>query len=302
MRIASLVPSSTEMLYALGLGDSVVAVTHECDHPPAAAALPHLTRSVIPEGLPAAAIDAAVRERTRRGEPLYELDERMLARLEPDLVVTQALCAVCAVSFDDVRAAAARLPSRPAVLSLDPTTLADVLGDAERLAAAVGVAQRGRTLVHEAGRRLETVRLAVADAPRPRVAALEWLDPPFLGGHWVPEMIAMAGGVDPLGHRASRSHTVDWSELERARVDVVLSMPCGYDAARSAAETREHWRRVGALGAGRVVAVDASAYFSRPGPRLVDGVELLAHVLHPDRVCAPPAGRWIEVSAPAVAV
>lgn len=294
-------PSATELLYALGLGDSVVAVTHECDHPAEAAQLPHLTRSVIEEGLPAAGIDTAVRERTERGEALYELDEDLLRELSPDLVVTQALCAVCAVSFDDVRTVAARLPSRPAVVALDPGTLAEVLADAQRLAAACGVSERGAALVADAERRIASVGAAVAGAAAQRVLALEWLDPPFVGGHWVPEMIALAGGHDVAGSAGTRSRRTTWAELERARPEVVVSMPCGYDAQRSARETREHWERLAALGAGRVVAVDASAYFSRPGPRLVDGVELLAWILHPDRVPEPPSGRAIEVAAPLVA-
>ena len=293
-------PSATELLYALGLGDSVVAVTHECDHPRAAARLPHLTRSVIPEGLAAAAIDAAVRERTARGEPLYELDEPLLRALEPDLVVTQALCAVCAVSFDDVRAVAERMPSRPGVISLDPASLGDVLDDCERLGGAAGVRERGGALAHASRERIEAVRRVVAGAPPPRVAALEWLDPPFVGGHWVPEMIALAGGVDPLGAARERSRTASWEELERAGADVVISMPCGYDAARAAEETYEHWGQVASLGARRVVAVDASAYFSRPGPRLVEGVELLGHLLHPGLVAPPPAGRALELAAPSV--
>jgi len=302
MRIASLVPSATELLYALDLGDSVVAVTHECDHPPAAVGLPHLTRSVIPDGLSAGEIDAAVRERTGRGEALYELDEALLDSLAPDLVVTQALCAVCAVSFDDVRAVAERLPSRPAVMALDPASLAEVLGDCERVAAAAGVPERG-ALLERAGRdRIEAVRRAVEGAEAPRVAALEWLDPPFVGGHWVPEMIALAGGIDTLGAPGTRSWTASWAELERAGADVVVSMPCGYGAARAAEETREHWPRVAAMGARRVVAVDASAYFSRPGPRLVEGIELLGHLLHPELVPAPPPGRALEVTAPRVVV
>src|SRR4051812_33157426 len=177
MRIASLVPSATEMLFALGLGDSVVAVTHECDFPPEAANKPHITRSVIPEGLRAAEIDSAVRDRTGRGEALYELDAYELRELDVDLIVTQAVCEVCAVSFDDVRALAEELPSTPEVISLDPSTLGEVLADVPRLAAAAGVEEAGERLVEESGQRLDAVSRAVGGAPRPRVAALEWLDP-----------------------------------------------------------------------------------------------------------------------------
>src|SRR6185436_17536649 len=199
VRIASLVPSATEMLFALGLGDRVAAVTHECDYPPGAEQLPHLTRSVIPEGLEAAEIDAAVRERTGRGEALYELDELTLEELDVDLIVTQAVCEVCAVSFDDVRAVAQRLPTQPEVISLDPTTLGEVLADVPRLAVAAGAGEAGDQLAAEAAERIEAVERAVDGAPRPRVAALEWLDPLFIGGHWVPQMIELAGGEDVLG-------------------------------------------------------------------------------------------------------
>ncbi len=294
MRIASLVPSATEMLFALGLGDQVVAVTHECDHPPEAAARPHLTRSVIPEGLAAGEIDAAVREAAGAGRHLYELDEHVLSRLEVDLICTQALCDVCAVSHDDVRAVAARLPSRPEVIALDPERLADVLGDVTRLGEAAGVPGRAAALRSELEARLDAVRAAVAGAPRPRVLALEWLDPPFIGGHWVPEMIEIAGGEDALGAAGSRSRSAEWGELEAANVEVVVAMPCGWNSVRARSEVLEHAGRVAALDAERVFAVDAAASFSRPGPRLVEGTELLAHLLHPDRVAAP-AGVAFEV-------
>jgi iron complex transport system substrate-binding protein len=282
------------MLFALGLGDRVAAVTHECDYPPAAARLPHLTRSVIPEGLSSAEIDRAVRERTARGEALYELDEPVLRDLGVDLIVTQAVCEVCAVSFDDVRAVAASLPSRPRVISLDPSTLGEVLADLPRLAEAAGAADAGRSLTAEAARRMDAVRDAVGGAPRPRVAALEWLDPVYVGGHWVPQMIDLAGGVDVLGAPGERSRTASWEELESAEPEVVISMPCGYYAEEAAAEAKRHRERLARLGA-RVVAVDAAAYFSRPGPRLVDGIELLGHLLHPERVPAPAARRSIEL-------
>jgi len=295
VRIASLVPSATEMLFALGLGDSVVAVTHECDFPAEAAGLPHLTRSVIAEGLSSAEIDAAVREHTGRGEALYELDEERLRELEPDLIVTQALCAVCAVSYDDVRAVADRLPSKPEVLSLDPTTLGEVLGDVRTLATATGTKEAGVELVQDAENRIDRVRLAVRGAERPRVAALEWLDPPFIGGHWVPQMIELAGGEDLLGLPGEKSRTATWDEIRAAEPQVVVSMPCGYYADDCAEEAISQRDQIDALGAERVVAVDAAAYFSRPGPRLVDGLEQLAHILHPDRIGPPAAGRIVPV-------
>jgi iron complex transport system substrate-binding protein len=294
MRIASLVPSATELLFALDLGDSVVAVTHECDYPPGVEQLPHLTRSVIPEGLSPGEVDAAVRERTGRGEALYELDEPTLRELDVDLIVTQAVCEVCAVSFEDVQAVAERLPTQPRVISLDPSTLGEVLADVPRLAEAAGAEAAGERLAEEAGARIEAVERAVEGAPRPRVAALEWLDPVYIGGHWVPQMIELAGGEDVLGLPGEKSRTAEWAELEAAAPEVVLAMPCGYYAEQAAAETVRHADRLAALGA-RVVAVDAAAYYSRPGPRLMEGIELLGHLLHPDLVAAPPSRRSIEV-------
>jgi iron complex transport system substrate-binding protein len=282
------------MLFALGLADRVTAVTHECDYPPGVEQLPHLTRSVVPENLDAAEIDAAVRERTSRGEALYELDADTLAELDVDLIVTQAVCEVCAVSFDDVRAVAEQLPTQPEVISLDPSTLGEVLADIPRLAEAAGVREEGERLAAELGERLEAVERAVEGAPRPRVAALEWLDPVFVGGHWVPQMIELAGGEDVLGMPGEKSRTADWSEVEATAPEVVVSMPCGFYAEQAAAETVRWRRHLDLLGA-RVIAVDAAAYFSRPGPRLVDGVELLGHLLHPELVPAPPSRRSIEL-------
>jgi iron complex transport system substrate-binding protein len=296
VRIASLVPSATEMLFALGLGDSVVAVTHECDFPPEAAERPHLTRSVIPEGLTAAEIDHAVRERTDRGEALYELDENVLHELDPELIVTQALCEVCAVSLEDVRAVAERLPSAPGVVSLDPRTLGEVLGDVRTLAHATGSKEAGVELVRGAADRIDRVRLAVRGAGRPRVAALEWLDPPYVGGHWVPQMIELAGGEDTLGLPGERSRTATWAEIRASEPEVVVSMPCGYYADDCASEARAHRDEIVGLGARAVVAVDAAAYFSRPGPRLIDGLEQLAHILHPECVGPPANGRIVPVA------
>jgi len=289
MRIVSLVPSATELLFALGLGDEVVAVTHECDYPPEAAELPHITHSVIPEGLPAAEIDAQVRDLTEAGEPIYGLDEELLVELEPDLIVTQALCAVCAVSYDDVRAVATQIETRPKVLSLDPHTLGEVIGDVHTLAQATGRRDEGVELVARAAGRIDQVRLAVRDAEPVRVAALEWLDPVYAAGHWTPQLIAYAGGEDVLGMPGEHSEQRSWDDVVAAEPDVVVAMPCGYDAARSWEEALDHREELRRVGARDVVAVDAAGHFSRPGPRLVDGLEVLAHVLHPDLVPPGPS-------------
>jgi len=290
MRIVSLVPSATEMLFALGLGGDVIAVTHECDFPPAACELPKVTRDVLPAGLTSAQIDAAVKERTVAGESIYELDTDLLRDLRPDLIVTQALCSVCAVSYDDVRQIAEEIDSHPRVVSLDPHTLGEVLGDARTLAQATDHKDAAVQLVHEAAERIDRIRLATRRVSRrPRVAALEWLDPPFAAGHWTPQLIEYAGGEDVLGFPGERSEERTWDEVRAARPDVVIVMPCGFDAELAYREAEMHRDELVSVGAGEVVAVNAAAYFSRPGPRLVDGLELLAHVLHPELVPEPPA-------------
>jgi iron complex transport system substrate-binding protein len=288
VRIVSLVPSATETLFALGLDDEIIAVTHECDWPEQARELPKITRDLIDPGLSAPEIDAAVRERTERGESIYALDADLLVELEPDLIVTQSLCSVCAVSYDDVRAIAQeRLEGAAQVISLDPHTMGEVLGDIRTLAEATGRRDEGVALVHDAASRIDRVRLAVRAEPRPRVAALEWLDPPFVAGHWTPQLVDYAGGEDVLGLPGEPSETVPW-EVVAAEPDVVVVMPCGYDAIRAVEEAESYREQLDSLGAGQVVAVEASAYFSRPGPRLVEGLELLAWLLHPGRFPEPP--------------
>jgi iron complex transport system substrate-binding protein len=275
------------MLFALGLGDSVVAVTHECDHPALARSLPQVTRTVLPEGLEPGQIDAQVKETVGAGRALYELDSDRLAELNPDLIVTQAVCAVCAVSFEDVVEVAARLPSRPQVIQQDPSTLAEMLEDVVRLGEAAGVASEAHELRGDLEGRMAAVRGAVSGASQPRVIALEWLDPPYVGGHWVPEMISIAGGDDVAGPPGLKSPEVRWGELSGLNPDVVVVMPCGLYAEEAEAQATAHWPHLEALEAGRVFAVDAASTFSRPGPRLIDGVELLGHILHPELV-APP--------------
>jgi iron complex transport system substrate-binding protein len=290
MRIVSLVPSATEMLFALGLGPDVVAVTHECDYPLEAQGLPKVTRDLLPPGLSASEIDAAVKERTLAGESIYELDAEALHELAPDLIVTQALCSVCAVSYDDVRAVAEEIDTQPMVISLDPHTVGEVLGDARTLAQATDTKDAAVDLVQEASARIDRIRLLTRGARRPRVAALEWLDPPFAAGHWTPQLIEYAGGEDILGFAGENSAQRSWEEVAASRPDVVIVMPCGYDAEIAHREAEMHRDQLAALGAGEIVAVDAAAYFSRPGPRIIEGLELLAHILHPELVPDPPAG------------
>jgi iron complex transport system substrate-binding protein len=297
MRIVSLVPHATELLFALGLGPQVVAVTHECDHPREALALAKVTRDVLPAGLSAGEIDAAVRERTLQGEAIYSLDRDALAELAPDLIVTQQLCPVCAVSYDEVAALAEELPSRPQVIALDPKTLGETLGDVRTLAQATDSRDRGVELIAAAAGRIDRVKLAVRGQQRVRVVALEWLDPVYVAGHWTPQMIELAGGEDVLGLPGEHSQVFSWEQVAAAQPEVVVVMPCGYDAERAREEALEHAAELAALDARRIVAVNASAYFSRPGPRLIDGLELLGHIMHPERLPAAPA-EVLEVKLP----
>jgi iron complex transport system substrate-binding protein len=287
MRIVSLVPNGTEILFALGAGDEVVGVSHECDHPAEARRRPVLTGSALAAGLTAAEVDRAVSAQVGGGASLYTLDEEKIAELAPDLIVTQQLCPVCAVSTAQVDGAVAPLPCCPEVLSLDPVTLADVLADIGRVGEVTGHRAAAAELTAALERRLAAVRERVAALPRPRVLALEWLDPPFAGGHWVPEMIAAAGGLDVAASPGARSRRLSWDEVARLDPDLVVAMPCGYDVAGAAAQVtavadRPEWRRLRAVRAGRVHPVDANGCFSRPGPRLVDGIERLAEIFHPE--------------------
>src|SRR5262245_46043231 len=296
MRIVSLVPHATEVLFALGLGDDVVAVTHECDFPDAVRSLPRITRDRLPGGLSTAEIDAEVRKRTERGEAIYDLDADRLRALEPDLIVTQELCPVCAVSYDDVRALAETIPTHPRVVALDPHTLGESFGDVRTIAQVTDSRDAALELVARQRARVDAVRVAVRGAERVPTVAIEWFDPVFVAGHWTPQIIELAGGIDVLGFAGERSEQTTWDTVAAAEPRVVVCMPCGYDAQRSYDEALAHADALRTLGAERVVAVDAAAYFSRPGPRLVDGLELLAQILHPDLVAdLVPAGQILEV-------
>jgi iron complex transport system substrate-binding protein len=288
MRIVSLVPHATELLYALGLGDSVVGVTHECDYPPETAGVPKITRDVLPAGLSAAEIDAAVRERTEKGEAIYALDEDALADLEPDLIVTQELCPVCAVSYDEVKEAAQKLDPCPEVIALDPKTFGETMGDIRTLAQATDARDAALDLVTRQRARVDRVKVALRGAKRRTVVAIEWFEPVFIAGHWTPQLIELAGGTDLLGFAGEHSGQLPWEAIEAARPEVVLCIPCGYDGPRALAEAEQFTANLRAVGAKETIALDAAAYFSRPGPRLVDGLETLAHALHPDRVPEAP--------------
>lgn len=287
-RIVSLLPSATEIIAALGLGGALVGRSHECDWPPAVRALPVVTQAAIPPGLPSGETDRRVRERLARGEGLYTLDADLLRCLNPTLIVTQALCAVCAIALPEVLRVARSLPTNPPVLSLEPACIADILADIHRVAAAAGVPDRAVSVVNALQSRLDAVRPAARRAPhaaRPRVALLEWLDPPFVAGHWGPEMIAAAGGVDVLGVPGEPSAQIRWESLREAAPAVIVVAPCGYDEARARDDLHHAplpawWGDLPAVRAGRVFVMDGNAYLSRPGPRVVEGAEILARLIH----------------------
>lgn len=281
MRIVSLLPSTTEILFDIGAGDDVVGVTFECDHPVEARERTIVSTSAMPEGLPPAEIDAFVADALRRGEDLYHLDEGALAGLDADLVVTQDLCAVCAVDVSVVDEALAHLGCRAEVLTIDPHTLEEVLTSIVTLGRATGTEPAAALLVAVLRRRLADVVRATAFRPAPRTVVLEWTDPPFAPGHWVPEMVELAGGRSVLGTAGQKSVRVDWQAVRDAEPDVVVCAPCGFGLEESTALAEQVLASGQLPPSAAVWAVDANASFARPGPRLVDGVEALAQILHP---------------------
>jgi iron complex transport system substrate-binding protein len=291
MRICSLLPGATEVVAALGLADDLVGVSHECDYPPEVRHKPVLVRGAIDaERTTSPEVDRQVRETLQKGQPLYVLDETLFARLRPDLVIVQDLCHVCAVTPGQLQQAIESLPNAPQLLTLNPTGLEDVLVDIERIGDATGRASEGRALASALRGRLQSIGDRVAATrERPKVACLEWLDPLYAPGHWVPEMVAWAGGQNLLGAVGAPSRRIAWQEVLAAQPDLLILMPCGFTAARTVLELERldihshwpGWQTLPAVRNGRVFAVDASSYFSRPGPRLVEGVAILATLCHP---------------------
>lgn len=294
MRIVSLLPSTTEILFDLGVGDQVVGVTFECDYPAAARDRTIVSTSALPEGLSATGIDAWVSDAMSRGVDLYHLDEGALLGLDADLVVTQDLCAVCAVDVSVVDDALSHLGCTAEVLTIDPHTLDQVLDSVHVLGRATGSADGAQTMVDGLRRRVGAVEQAVAGRLRPRVMLLEWTDPPFAPGHWVPEMVALAGGNPVLGRPGEKSIRVTWDDVRQAAPEVVVCAPCGYDLAGSSALAKQLVDSGQAPPDVPVWAVDANASFARPGPRLVDGVEALAAILHPQAVAASPLAQRVR--------
>lgn len=288
-RIVSFLPAATEMVYALGLEHQLVGVSHECDYPRDARTKPVVVQPALElAALGPRDIDDAVVAQLHSGASMYAVDEALLRALEPDLILTQDLCQVCAPSGNEITRLLASLSTRPQVLFFTPTTLADVWRDLRMLGDATGTSARAEAVIADGERRLANVRARVAGTTRqPRVFFAEWVDPIYCAGHWVPEMIEMAGGVDPLARPGGDSVRVAWSDVIASVPEVVVVAPCGYsiDAATAQLrflECRDGWDTLPAVRDGRVHVVDANSYFARPGPRLVDGVELLAEVLHPE--------------------
>ena len=281
-------PGATEIAYLLGLGDQIVGVTHECDYPHEAKQKPVVVRSVIDSSqLSCPEIDRRVGELLQAGRGLYSIDEAAFLASGPDVILTQGLCNVCALDYDDVVKAAQRLPRMPAILSLNPHSLSDVLEDISRVGAATGRETAAEALVQDLRRRIDGVGIREPEY-RPRVVCLEWFEPLYVAGHWVPELVTLAGGFDPLGRKGEPSFKIEWQSVLDAKPDVILLMPCGFDVRRAVKESTplrnlNGWNDLPAVKTGNVYALNGSAYFSRPGPRLVNGLEILARIIRPEQ-------------------
>jgi iron complex transport system substrate-binding protein len=289
MRIVSLLPAATEIVAALGFADSLVGVSHECNYPAEVNRLPRVSHcEVYGKGLPSAEVNRWVSGALSSNGTLYTIDEPLLRSLAPDVIVTQQLCDVCAIDYRTISAIAQSLPGKPQLLSLSPSSFADVLDDVRRVAAALGAPERGDALVESLERRVDAVHArASRAASRPRCVQLEWIDPLYCSGHWSPELVEIAGGVDPLGLKGKPSVRTAWEKLVDARPDILVLACCGYEIERTLADlrilqSRSEWESLPAVREGRVYAVNGCAYFSRPGPRLVDSLEIMAEIIHPE--------------------
>ena len=285
MRICSLLPGATEILYLLGLGDQLVGVTHECDYPAEAKQKPVVVRSVIdPRRMSSAEIDRKVGELLETGKALYRIDTPLFLESAPDVILTQGLCDVCALDYTEVVNAAAQLPRPPAILSLNPHSLNEILEDISRIGAVTRREASAAALISDLRRRIDRIGIQEPDY-RPRAVCLEWFDPLYVAGHWVPEMVVLAGGFDVLGRKGEPSFKVEWQTVVDTKPDLILLMPCGFDVRRTVKESAplhrlEGWSDLAAVKAGNVYALNGNAYFSRPGPRLIKGLEILAQIIH----------------------
>ena len=292
MRIVSLLPSATEILFGIGAGDEVVGVTHECDYPPQATTRPHLTSSALPAAGSSAEIDRHVRRSLHEGSSLYHLDAELLEELAPDLIVTQELCVVCAVSYDIVQQAVRRLRGDPRLISLEPSSLDDVFATIAYLGELTDHAMGANKLLTDLHARVYNLRRITARRERPRVLVLEWTDPPMSGGHWTPGLVELAGATPLLGNPGGNSRVLTWEEIGEADPDAIVVGPCGFDLERThaaIAELRENatWNGLRAVREGRVYPIDGSAYLNRPGPRLVDTAEIISKAISVTTIAAP---------------
>ncbi len=289
-RIVSLLPSATEILCALELQDKLVGISHECDYPPEITSLPAVTHSHIASDISSAEIDAQVREHLGENSALYGLDEPLLQKLAPELIVTQALCDVCAVAASDVEKAACGLAQVAEVVNLEPSVLQDVFDTIIAVGNVTGVAEKAQQVVTELQSRVDAVRTrtaTIAEPDKPKVVMLEWLDPPFNAGHWTPELVEYAGGIDLLGGKGQSSTTISWNAVREANPDYLIMACCGFDIERTLQDVKlvqqeSWWDQLKAVANNNVFVIDGNQYFNRPGPRLVDSLEVLAHVLHPE--------------------
>jgi iron complex transport system substrate-binding protein len=299
--ICSLLPSATEIVFALGLGDRLAAITHECDFPPEAARLPVITRSTLDDHETRRSLDihTHISAALHGGSSIYRLDQPLLERLAPDLILTQELCDVCAVSYETVKQAVRRLPGRATILSLEPTTLQGILDTIRQVGEVTGASARAASLVRELEEQADTIVVrARATSGRPRVFAMEWLAPPFTAGHWVPELVRLAGGRDELAREGYPSTQVSWRRVAEYDPEIIVLMPCGFTLDRTLEEfghvtLPEEWSGLSAVRSGRIYAVNGSAYFNRPGPRIVMGLQILAEIIHPEVFTrTTPPGAW----------
>jgi iron complex transport system substrate-binding protein len=308
MRICSFLPSATEIVYTLGLGDQLYGVTRSCDYPTEALAKPIVVRSILDEeGLTSGDIDRIVKEHARNGQSVYHIDMEALRAAAPDLILTQQLCDVCAVGYDDVLTQVKDLPKKPRVVSLNPTSLGDVLQDILTVGEVTGTSDHAQAVVSALQQRVDAVRQQAAKATtRPRVFCLEWMDPLFVSGHWMPEMVEIAGGTDDIGNHGTPSTRITWETVRDSQPEVVILMPCGADVPKTLSElpyvqALAGWDDLPAVRSGRLYAVDAGAFFSRSGPRLVDGLELLAQIIQPELFpWTVPAEIAVRVQGPKI--
>lgn len=288
MRIVSLLPSATEIICQLGLGEQLVGVTHECDYPPFVKNLPKVTRTLIPHDATSGEIDSLVRDKLKTQLALYSLNRDVLDQLRPDLIVTQALCDVCAVATEEVAAAACSLPGAPRVINLEPSTLSEVFECIQLVGEAAGRSDHAVNVIADLQARVDAVATRTRTlTTRPTVVLLEWIDPPFSSGHWSPEIVRLAGGREAIGREQERSRTITWADIQAVDPDVLVIACCGFDIERTWQDipiltSSPGFQELSCVGTREVYLVDGNAYFSRPGPRLVESLEVLAHLLHPN--------------------